>query len=463
MKSSIFTKIVELVLSVNAPNLWFPSLLTGISRCYYYGRVYVVGETFDSVDGCNRCLCKEDRVEVCSKKYCAPPTLTPPETTKATTQTNAPTTEQITTKATDAPTTQSSSAPTTSVVSTEALTTVTVGPTTKIPTCNYNGRVYNVGESFKADDGCNTCQCRSNNAIMCTKKACPPTTALPSTAAQTTKPTIVAAARSTAAPQTSTPAVEQTTKYQCIYNGRKYNFGSSFTAIDGCNVCICGQTQVLCSLRACVTTPKATTLKPTAAPTTIKAVAKCTYNGNEYNEGDSFMAIDGCNNCRCTSDGSVGCTKMACPSTPQPTPSNPNTLRPTPAPALNNSPASKCNYNGKQYDIGARFTADDGCNTCTCTGSGVAACTLMMCASTTAQETTVGQTASVKATQPTAPTQCNYNGNYYDIDAVFQAADGCNTCSCASNGAVGCTLMLCPPTTAKPASTVNHLKITLDK
>jgi hypothetical protein len=37
----------------------------------------------------------------------------------------------------------------------------------------------------------------------------------------------------------------------------------------------------------------------------------CEYNGETYQEGESFDSIDGCNSCFC-SNGQVGCTKMAC-------------------------------------------------------------------------------------------------------------------------------------------------------
>ncbi|MBK06615.1 MAG: serine protease [Deltaproteobacteria bacterium] len=38
----------------------------------------------------------------------------------------------------------------------------------------------------------------------------------------------------------------------------------------------------------------------------------CTYNGKTYNDGDTFLATDGCNKCTC-SGGQVSCTKILCP------------------------------------------------------------------------------------------------------------------------------------------------------
>jgi hypothetical protein len=38
--------------------------------------------------------------------------------------------------------------------------------------CDYGGALYEEGESFPADDGCNTCSCGSDGRVMCTLKAC---------------------------------------------------------------------------------------------------------------------------------------------------------------------------------------------------------------------------------------------------------------------------------------------------
>jgi hypothetical protein len=46
------------------------------------------------------------------------------------------------------------------------------------------------------------------------------------------------------------------------------------------------------------------------------APSTCNYGGQSYQQGDSFESIDGCNTCNCGSNGSVGCTKMACTCNP---------------------------------------------------------------------------------------------------------------------------------------------------
>lgn len=57
------------------------------------------------------------------------------------------------------------------------LTCVPSEPTGDVPgicaTCNYNGTPKFLGDSFIADDGCNTCTCLEGGLVACTKMACP--------------------------------------------------------------------------------------------------------------------------------------------------------------------------------------------------------------------------------------------------------------------------------------------------
>lgn len=41
--------------------------------------------------------------------------------------------------------------------------------------------------------------------------------------------------------------------------------------------------------------------------------------------------------------------------------------------------ANECTYNGRTYQVGQSFDADDGCNTCSCSNDGQVSCTLMFC------------------------------------------------------------------------------------
>lgn len=57
--------------------------------------------------------------------------------------------------------------------------TVKTSPTPISGNCFLNDKTYQIGESFAAADGCNTCTCDSADVISCTEKACATPTAIP--------------------------------------------------------------------------------------------------------------------------------------------------------------------------------------------------------------------------------------------------------------------------------------------
>jgi hypothetical protein len=74
-----------------------------------------------------------------------------------------------------------------------------------------------------------------------------------------------------------------------------------------------------------------------------------------------------------------------------------------------------------QYNVNDMFAAIDGCNTCTCLADTTVQCTMDAC-----------------------PGTCTYNGMQYNVNDMFAAIDGCNTCTCQDGGAVNCTTLPCP-------------------
>lgn len=80
-----------------------------------------------------------------------------------------------------------------------------------------------------------------------------------------------------------------------------------------------------------------------------------------------------------------------------------------------------CNYGGNWYHAGESFPAGDGCNTCSCSSDGSVGCTLMSCSS-----------------------GCDYQGQHYEPGQTFPAGDNCNSCTCEAGGGVSCTEMDCP-------------------
>ncbi|MCB9558086.1 MAG: hypothetical protein H6707_18370 [Deltaproteobacteria bacterium] len=87
----------------------------------------------------------------------------------------------------------------------------------------------------------------------------------------------------------------------CHYDGKTYNAGQSFAAVDKCNTCSCdAKAGVMCTAKACDGTPLGRD--------------ECRYDGKTYKKGDVFAATDGCNSCSCMPEGStgVGCTIKLC-------------------------------------------------------------------------------------------------------------------------------------------------------
>jgi len=95
-----------------------------------------------------------------------------------------------------------------------------------------------------------------------------------------------------------------------------------------------------------------------------------------------------------------------------------------------------CTSDGKTYPLGAKFPAADGCNTCTCLTDGVA-CTLLSCAKD-----------GSPSTDGAPATGCLYAGTKYAVGAMFPDTDGCNKCSCMADGQVACTLIGCADASA---------------
>lgn len=89
-----------------------------------------------------------------------------------------------------------------------------------------------------------------------------------------------------------------------------------------------------------------------------------------YHVGDHFPSPDGCNICTCTPNG-IACTAMYCPPPPPPTCGGGG--------PGGGGGGGACSYGGAKQPIGATFPSADGCNSCSCTPSGVV-CTERACA-----------------------------------------------------------------------------------
>lgn len=161
--------------------------------------------------------------------------------------------------------------------------------------CVYGKQTYAVGESFPADDGCNTCSCTSGGLVACTDMACPGGCLYDGVSYQPGDTFWSSDGCNKCS--CSEGGMVGCTKMACggpgcWSEGVYYEPGQSFPAPDGCNTCSCiGNGQAACTLKACV--------------------EGCEYEGKTYLPGESFPSIDGCNTCTCL-DGGVACTEKAC-------------------------------------------------------------------------------------------------------------------------------------------------------
>ena len=122
----------------------------------------------------------------------------------------------------------------------------------------------------------------------------------------------------------------------------------------------------------------------------------------------------------------------------------------------------ECNVAGVSYQTGDIFTAEDGCNVCTCLEDGIPACTLLECETVcqTDNETyEVGQaflhedgcnqclclvTGQIACTEKACGITCEYGGDIHQVGDVFLSEDECNQCVCTDDGSVGCDDAICP-------------------
>ena len=81
-------------------------------------------------------------------------------------------------------------------------------------------------------------------------------------------------------------------------------------------------------------------------------------DGNTYCAGEAFLSGDGCNTCRCSENGAVSCTKMACP------PKEGTQSKDMDTKDMDTmSAADTCLVNGIEIQAGETYVAADGCNT----------------------------------------------------------------------------------------------------
>ncbi|HEX2877286.1 MAG TPA: hypothetical protein VHP33_38820 [Polyangiaceae bacterium] len=137
------------------------------------------------------------------------------------------------------------------------------GSVSQTPTgCDYNGKVFAVGDKFPASDGCNQCSCGEGGDVQCTLIGCEP------------------------GPEPDG---------SCTVGGKRYAPGQQVSD-DGCNTCSCiGPGEVACTQRACADPGSSCESLVNELKATLSSVQKCA------SAADCGQPIPG-SSCGCTRD-----------------------------------------------------------------------------------------------------------------------------------------------------------------
>ncbi len=131
-----------------------------VLACSYGGSEHAAGSTFPATDGCNTCACNGDATVSCTKVACVDgaavptPALPPPASSPAPDAGPSPGPEGPLVATPDA------AAP--------------GADASELAVCVVGSAMYQPGERFPAEDGCNTCTCLAGGQAACTRIGCPP-------------------------------------------------------------------------------------------------------------------------------------------------------------------------------------------------------------------------------------------------------------------------------------------------
>jgi hypothetical protein len=195
----------------------------------------------------------------------------------------------------------------------------------------------------------------------------------------------------------------------CMHEGVVYLPGEHWN--DGCNDCGCGEDGMVgCTRKDC-------------------SAVSCNYDRMTYQPGDTFLATDGCNQCVCGQDGNVGCDDAVCadPACSGPFESgscaaafevywydealgrcelvtyggcggNENryaTLQECEtACGVPSGSRTACLVDGAEYADGSTVPDPFSCNSCTCDGGAISACTEIGCSTPCPEGTTPGESCA---------------------------------------------------------------------
>ncbi|XP_014734199.1 PREDICTED: von Willebrand factor C and EGF domain-containing protein [Sturnus vulgaris] len=212
----------------------------------------------------------------------------------------------------------------------------------------------------------------------------------------------------------------------------------------GCQSCTCQGGQILCDTVSC-SVPCSHPL-PAPAGGCCPTCTGCLHEGVARDDGDVFSLSDGnCTVCVCLA-GNVSCLSPECPPGSCPSPSLADCCSCNP---------EKCNFRGRTYVHGARFSLDgDDCTTCVCLGGEVECsftpCPMLDCPQHQ-RHLRPGQCCST-CRDPPAPAGCflDDNGVEFPVGQIWSPGDPCELCICQADGSVSCQRTDCVETCPYP-------------
>lgn len=313
--------------------------LGGVDGCTYNGKSYPTGKSFPASDGCNTCSCQSGQ-PLCTLLACTDGGSGICFDSNG----NQVTCTTLDAGATDAHPIDAGGG---DAGATDAGLTCFDANGKAIPCmsdagagCTYNGKTYKVGSSFTCTDGCNTCTCTSMG-IASTTKACLDGSVDGSPTCFDASGNIVRCATDGG--------------LDCMYDGKPYPAGASFSTSDGCNTCNCAAGgMVACTHRTC---PDGGADAPSTCFDADGKITPCTSDG-----GPAGVCMPGVDQA-CNDDPALSTLLGKC--RPDLTcDCGANTLNPATGRCVPAGMMPGCSYGGTTYAVGSKFmcSVDAGCN-----------------------------------------------------------------------------------------------------
>ncbi|XP_015279092.1 PREDICTED: kielin/chordin-like protein, partial [Gekko japonicus] len=201
----------------------------------------------------------------------------------------------------------------------------------------------------------------------------------------------------------------------CLYKGHHLTNGQSYLD-DSCIQCACKAGTVQCQAAKC---PELACRERHVPPGECCPVCRpgCEYEGQQYQEGEVFVAISNpCMNCSCLRS-LVRCYPIRCPSSrcSQPIPQAGQCCPVCPA----------CELDGHPLEPGQKRLSADGCQHCSCSDGEVVCVPAQQCPTTC----THGAPPAVGSCCPDCA-RCLFQGALIPSGAEFTGRDLCERCIC---------------------------------